>query len=250
VGEEALLEDVQCGGGGDTVAREVAGGDDDRFPEAADEAIGLTGREEEAVKGGITPAGAVGQEDLAHGEGCAGDFLAGEKVGTDERGAEVDGGGEAVAEGVGAEFGDAAAAFDPVLGAVPGEFVIDPEAAEKIEVVGAAAEGDVLAIVEHGAGADVDEAGGAAAELLAGFENGGGDAGLGEAESAGDAGDSAADDQHFSWTAGRGHGHQLAVRARAAAEIAMETLRRPERRTRRPEKTAAGSSAMRSRSWL
>lgn len=246
-GEEAFLEDVHGAGGGDTFDIEVARTDDDGGPEAADGALGLAGGGQEVVEGAVVPAGAVFSQ---HAQAAAAD---GELLGVrEERGlehgaGEVRGGGEAAAaDGAGTPphhpHHPRPPRFHPELLAVPIDVVIGVQAGKEVLVVGAAAEHDVLAVVERAPGADIDETGGAAAELLAGFEEQDAFAGLGESHGGGDAGEAGADNDHVLLA------HHRCNLARRLAVMAMEALRTAGTRARPPcSTTRVGSRSICSR---
>src|SRR3954452_23707934 len=79
-------------------------------------------------------------------------------------------------------------------GGLEADEIEDTDAAVKIDEVGAAAEEDVLTVVELLAGLGIFEGTGAATEATAGFEEGDGCAGVFEGECGGHPGEAATDD--------------------------------------------------------
>jgi len=142
-----------------------------------------------------------------------------------ERRGEAGGAGEVVA---------AAAGVDEVDGAFPLDEVADADAAVEVEEVGAAAEEDVLAVVEGFAGLGFFEGTGAPAEDSACFEEGDVEACGFEGDGGGHAGEAATDDDDARRPGGGGVGGKIGLtpgRARSARQP-MRSLDQRERETR------------------
>ncbi len=143
---------------------------------------------------------AAGGAEAEHGEHRLGEgdsFAEGESAKRCAGEGEIEGGGEGV-EAPEAVF--TAAGVEEVKRVLPVDEMFDADAAVEVDEVGAAAEENVLAVVEDFAGFGVFEGAGASAEGFAGFDEGDREAGGFEGNGGGHSRESTADDEdavHF-----------------------------------------------------
>ena len=110
----------------------------------------------------------------------------------------------------------AAAGFEKRHLVVPADVVFDADAAIELDQVGAAAEQDVLAVVDHFPGRGMLVGGGASTEEGTAFEKGDFVAGAGEGSRGGQAGQAAA---------GYGYGFQFVLRAASGVRLPASGFR-------------------------
>ena len=200
--QEAEADDLEAVAGGHTVQFFVDGADEDLTPETLDGVGRLAFFAEPVEHGDVVQirSAAVLPHDAQEGTGD-GDFVGqGEERETEERFGEVEWGGEEAAF----EDGDPASRLHEGDFGEEVDFVLDSEAAVEVEQVDAAAQEDVLAVIDDfGIGEGVR--GGATAEERAGFEEFHGGAGAAQGRGGGEAGKATADDNHVGHAAAAGN---------------------------------------------
>lgn len=205
VAEEAIDDHFAGMADIDAVEGFAEGAREDDVPEAVEGGGGLSLLSEPIQKRcGLRSGRGFPAAEFANG---AGD---GPAVGDGEIGHAVKGRGEVQGSGEEGFFQaiDDAVAGNEVEFGFGTEELIDLDGATEVKEVGAAAEGDVLAVVDPFAGLTIEEGTGATAETGTGFEESDGTAARSEGGGGGETGESAADDDDvgvrcgFAWLRG------------------------------------------------